>query len=525
MKRILTILLAVAMVFAIVAFTAACNTPADTTAAPAKTEAPSTQAPATQGGDDTPATTADVDTQGQGTASEQETTAPAEQTEDNGYGKMPGKENIDFGGRTFYIATSTHDSSGENNDFIDFWSESLNGDAINDAVYNRNQVLMKNYNCSIVVTEGTDAGFTEDVATGTGKYIGHSTAYSVHSRASSSWYNVLKLNCDFTQEYFDQAFIRDLSCNGKLFSIAGSWSMAAKECTWIMFYNKDVYESKFSDIDIYQLVRDHEWTYDKLIEFIEKVKTDTDGDQEYKFSEDANADILGMITSSYNQYALYYSGGLRHVDKDANGNMVVAIQAKSNASDIFDKFISVFNTEGYVSGGYTNIQKAIENGTTLFAGEIMDVLKRMAGAENLRVGVLPQPLYNNEQESYYHYVNNQACFLGLTTAFADLEALSNFLELFAYHSQKIVMPAFIDSYKYTYASDEESGEMVELILNSLTYDPGYHFGFAQGWIGAIDAMFTGNDNKYSSAAARNAKTIQQAIETYVQKVDAVDDSY
>ena len=524
MKRILTILLAVAMVFAVLAFVASCNsnTPSTTTQAPSTVDTTKDNTPA-----QTEAAT-NPSTQGGADNTEATTTPTPEATTTGGStstGKMQGKENVDFGGRTFYIASSTHDTSGENNDYIDFWAESLNNDDINNAVYTRNQVLQKNYNCNIVITEGADGGFSDDVATGTGKYIGHSTAYSVGSRASSSWYNVLKLDCDFTAEYFDQAFIRDLTVNGKLFSIAGSWSMAAKECTWIMFYNKDVYESKFSDIDIYQLVRDHEWTYDKLIEFIDKVKADVDGNQEYSFSEEADADILGMITSTYNNYALYYAGGLRHVDKDANGNLVCAIDANPNASDIFDKFISVFNTEGYIAGGYTNIQKAMENGTTLFAGEIMDVLKRMAGAENLRVGVLPQPLYNKEQESYYHYVNNQAPFLGLTTTFEDLEALSNFLELFAYHSQMIVMPAFIDSYKYVYASDEESGEMVELILNSLTYDAGYHYGFAQGWLGAVDAMITGNDNKYSSAVARNARTITSAIQTFVQKVDAVDDTY
>lgn len=527
MKRIITILLAVCMVAAIAIFAVSCNNPTTTTAAQASDQ-PSTSGEyagttskssdettaggttAAQGGDSTTANVPGTETTGGGSAS--------------GKTKMPGYENIDFGGKTFAIASSTHDESGENNDYVDFWAESYTGDLLNDAVFERNQVIQNLYNCKLEITEG-DAAFKEDVATGTGKYLGISWAYSVGSRVGSSYYNVLKLDCDFTADYFDQAFIRDLSCNGKLFSIVGSWSMAAKECTWIMFYNKDVYESKFSDIDIYQLVRDKQWTYDKMIEFIDKVKNDTDGDQAYTFKEGSDADILGIATTTYNNYALYYCGGLRNVDKDANGNMIPAIKAKSNASDIIDKILETFNTEGYVTMGYTSVQKAMQNGTTLFAGEIMDVLKRMANAENLRVGVLPQPLFNSEQESYYHYVNNQATTLGLSTTFADIEVLSDFLTLWAYHSQKIVMPAFYNAYKYTYASDEESAEMVELILNSLTWDAGYHLNFAQGWIGAIDAMITSNKNQFSQASARQENTIKNNIATFVEKVDAVDDSY
>ncbi len=528
MKRIITILLAVCMIASVFVL-AACND-VETTKAPTQdTTKAQEQATTTKSGgegttptpgvdDETTANTPDVTT---APAGEETTNAGGE---DNGKSKMAGMDDVDFGGRTFFISTSVHDQAGDHNDYIDFWAESYTGDAINDAVYDRNQIIQKLYNCKLEVTQGAETGFTEDVATGTGKYIGQSTAYNLNP-ASTNYYNLYKLDVDLTADYFDQAYVRDVTISGKLYAIAGSWSMAAKEATWIMFYNKDVYESKFSDIDIYQLVREHKWTYDKLIEFIDKVKNDTDGNQVYEFTETDNADILGMATTTHNNYGLYYAGGLRLVDKDDNGNLVCAINAKSNASDVIDKMIQVYNTEGYVSMGYTSVQKAMQNGTTLFAGEVMDVLKRMKDAENLRVGVLPQPLFNEEQESYYHYVNNQAPVLMLSTAFSDLQVLSDFLTVFAYHSLKIVYPAFINSYKYTYASDEESGEMVEIILNSLTYDLGYHKSLASSYIGAIDAMLQANKNQYAQAAARQEKAITSSIATLVSNVESVDDNY
>lgn len=518
MKRIICIILSVCMIFSIVLFTVSCDQ--NTT-----TKEESKKPIETQTNIDTEKETEQTNANTVSSVTETEQDETTKTPEQDGRQKMSGYEDVDFGGRTFYIASSTHDPENYFNDYIDFWAESYTGDAINDAVYDRNQIIQKLYNCKIEVTQGAASGFTEDIATGAGKYIGYSTAYSLAGRVSSTYYNVLKFDCDFDAEYFDQAFIRDLSYNDKLFSIVGSWSLQAKESTWIIFYNKAVYESKFSDIDIYQMVRDHKWTYDALMDFISKIKNDTNGDQAYTFSQGTDADILGFTTTSHQNYALYYCGGLRVVDKDPNGNFVPAFSQNKNASEVIDKMIATYNTEGYIKTGYTNVRIAIQNGTTLFAGETMDVLNRMTSVENLRIGVLPQPLFNEEQESYYHYVNNQAPLLGFPTSFSDIQILSDFLSVWAYHSHKIVLPAFLNTYKYTYASDEQSAEMVELIINSLTYDPGYHLNFGTGFIGAVDAMLDGNKNQYAQAVARQTKPIENAIETFVNKINAVDDSY
>jgi hypothetical protein len=295
-----------------------------------------------------------------------------------------------------------------------------------------------------------------------------------------------------------------------------------------MFYNKDVYESKFSDIDIYEMVRNRQWTIDAMADFIDKIKNDANGDSEYTFTEGADADTIGMMTTAHNDRGLYFASGLRYVTKTeqtTDGSFVTALTNQPNAVDVIDKLIQVCNMPGYISGGYTNVQKAVQNGTTLFAGEVMDVLRRMAGADSLRVGVLPQPLFDETQTDYHCYVNNQASILVIPTSFSDMSILSDFLTLFAYHSSKLVRTAFVNTYKYTYASDEDSAEMVDIILNSRVYDVGYINSFSTDMDGYISSMISNRKNQYVNAANKFSTAATAKIDEYRSALMAVDDNY
>lgn len=518
MKRIATIVLAIVMLVSVLAFAVSCggNT-SDTT-----TQKPSVET-TTNKGTDTPTTVAD-ETETVTTVTEEDVT-----TELTGKEVLPGYEDVNFGGRTFLIA-SCHDEDADWADAADFWVEGITNDAINDAVYERNRVMAELYSCSIEVDDGGwDNGFNAAVASGDDKYIAASSEYNLYGAfKNGNFYNLLKLDVDWTQPWWDQNFIMDSSCNGKLFGIIGDYSLHAMSATWIMFYNKDVYESKFSDIDIYQLVRDKKWTIDVMAEMIDKVKNDANGDSVYEFSEGADADTVGMMTTAHNDRGLYFAAGLRYVTKTeqtTNGSFVSALGNQPSAIDVIDKLIEVCNMQGYISGGYSNVQKAIQNGTTLFAGEVLDVLRRMAGAENLRVGILPHPLYAEGQAEYHCYVNNRAAFMCIPTSFSDMDVLADFLTLLAYHSSMLVRPAYINTYKYSYASDEDSAEMVDIIIDSRVFDPGYLGSFSIEMDGYISTMITNKKNQYTVASRRYDASTTEKVQQYIETIEAIDDNY
>ena len=449
------------------------------------------------------------------------------QQELTGKEALPGYENVNFGGRQFLISSfSPQDDVWS--DASDFWVECITHNTINDAVYERNAVMNKLYNCSIAVS--CDYGMYEaSVAAGEERFIAASRGSGVYNdfvNGSVEYYNLLKLGIDFTQDWWDQNFIADSSCDGKLFGVLGDFSLQAMNATWIMYFNKDVYESIFSDVDIYQLVKENKWTMDVMAEMINRVKDDVNDDSVYTYSEDENADMLGLVTTSLNYSGLYFASGLRYISKTENtiyGSFNPVLTGQQNGPGVIDKLISVCNMDGYLNLDYHYIPTALQNGRTLFASEVMDKLRRLPDAENHRIGVLPQPLYTEGQDSYHCYVNTYAATLGVPTSFMDIDIVSNFLTLFAYHSSKLVRTAFVDTYK-KYADDENAG-MIDIILDSRVYDPGYFGNLAENMNNQIATMITSQRNQYTQAAERFDSENTKKIAKYRNTIASINDDY
>ena len=511
-KKLLTIFLSVAMLLSVVIFAASCNSAkTDTTTAKDTTES------TTKATSDT--TTKDDVT----TNDETETTA-----EPTGREKMTGYEDIDFGGITFLINATVSDPAEGWHDDKNFWVESYNGNALDDAVFERNAVMKKNYNCEIMVDASGGSAYSAAIASGSSEYIGTTAAYAALSIANDKYYNVLKFDVDYTQPWWDQNFFNDLSCDGKLFAMCGAFSLCAKKAVWITYYNKDVYDTKFADIDIYQMVRDYEWTYDAMLEFIDKIKYDANGDSTYSFSEGSDADILGYVSTGHNPRYLYFAGGRRYVVKSEesyDGYFVSALN-DSKGIDTLEQSAKLLLADGYLELGYSTCDRAMMNGTTLFLSNVMGQLEVYETSEDLRIGILPMPMPSADQHRYYHLPDNHSTFLSIPTAYANMEVISQFLTLFAYHSYMLVYPAFLNTYKYTYASDEESGEMVDLITNSISYDPGYIGSMVVAFDGFIlNIVKNGRIGDFTQGATRYTNTCNQSISDYRSKIAKIDDNY
>ena len=516
-KKLLTALLSIVMILSVVLFVASCNNEkTETTSSTSKETITSTN--------DTEATETKVVTD-EPTSSESVTETTAEP---NGREKMDGYEDVDFGGLMFKINATATDTFKPWRDDYTIWVETVTGNAVDDAVFERNEVMKKLYNCEIAVDASGGSAYKASIASGSQEYIATTSAYSVLSIASDSYYNVMKFDIDYSQPWWDQNFFEDLTCDGKLFAMCGAFNLVPKKAVWITYYNKDVYETKFSNVNIYQMVRDFEWTFDTVIDFIEKIKFDANGDSAYTFSEGSDADILGYMSTAHNPRYLYYAGGHQFASKNENsydGYFISTIN-DPKAMDTLAAAVKLVNTPGYLETGYSSCDKGALNGTTLFVSNVLGQLETYEAAENLRLGILPMPMPTADQQRYYHLPDNHSTFLSVPVAYENMEVISQFLTLFAYHSYKIVYPAFLNTYKYTYASDEESGEMVDLILNSVSYDPGYLGGLATSFDGYIPTMVTGGKlNNFTKAAEQYTKSLEQKIADYREKIAKIDDNY
>ena len=524
-RKVISILISLLMVVSVILFAVSCSQKSDTET----TNKESVQTTAKQTEQTTEGQTTESQTTEEITTQEQTT----ESTEPTGREKMPGHEDVDFGGLNFLIASNNQGQGDPDwDDASEWWVESITNNAVNDAVWDRNDVMSKLYNCTISVDNGGwENGFSASVASGDGKYIAATTLVNRSKLANSRYYNLLKLGFDFDEPWWNHDFINNFSTDGKLFTMNGYWGWHSMNSTWIIYFNKDVYESKFAGTDIYQLVREKKWTWDVMLNMMETIKNDVNGDSAYTFSDGSDADIVGMVTSEQCIQGWYYAAGLTTTSKSSSdyrtSNYVNSITNDRN-SDVVDRIIALCNSESYIQTGYTNVPVALKNKTTLFGGEVLDVLRRMSDAEDLRVGVLPLPMIDESQGRYYCYAQPRGIsMLVIPTSYSNVEVISQFFTLFAYHSMKLVYPAYLNTYKYTYTSDEESAEIVGLILDSVVYDFS-NIAELQGcrdFIGYIATIVSNKQNKITAAAKRYTTTLETSLNEYRKTVQDVDDNY
>ena len=441
MKRFLTLALSAAMILSICLFAGCGNTPDETSAntTPAQTTTSTTKADETTADTTkTDSTTADTTKADNTTAAtddtaEATTAATEDTTEDeggdepvqggssldydalDGYSKLPGYEDIDFGGRVFIISAlegSDEAGGGRWDNFREVYCDET--DAISTAVRERNNVMSKLYNCTIQVL-----GTTSPASLASADVTGNMHSLDIYCTSglgtgtfvNDTAYNLLNYDIDFSHPWWDQQFVNTFSLrtsagNKVLYAAVGDYSINAMSAVHLLFYNKTLKDATIPDIDLYQLVRDKQWTVDKFMEILKRpeIAKDVNGNSDYSYVNDG--DIVAWVRTDQSNHGIHVASGLSIVDS-IDGVMSFACANNTNAwVDAISKGVELasIETADYIS--YSYVQKAIEEGKALFASEVLDVLERMKDAD-VSVGLMPYPLYSETQENYAHFVTTR----------------------------------------------------------------------------------------------------------------------
>ena len=519
MKRFLASVLAIAMLFSVLLLAGCGDTDTTETTTKGKENVETTTGnndgttTGNSGNDDGTTTNAGQSEDTTTSESEDIVTTPA------GYGKLTGYEDIDFGGKTFVIAAADGSSDGFNT-AKEVYSEEA--DAISVAVRERNLIMKQLYNCNIELNSSDGpAGLAMNEVTSNQHTIDFYTHhYQLGGCATSgNNYNLYTLGIDLTNEWWDQQYVetytlKNASGADTLYSIVGDFALSAFGCAHAIVFNKDVYESSAINDNIYELVANKEWTMDKFVEMCKAAAHEASGNTELHYEE---GDILGWIRTGHATHGLHVASGLSIIGTE---NKAFTFEAQSNTANwttVIDKAIEVWAIPEAETLGYSSIPPAVAGGYALFASELLSsALEGLKDYENVRVGLVPYPLYSESQENYAHYVDNHVYSYSVPVSVSEIDEMGDFLELYAYHSKYIVRTAWIDTYAYEYCSDPESAETLDIILNTRTYDPGYlQFSVLEG---DLSQMISSGQNNISKWAERKANAVTGAggyIETHM----------
>lgn len=450
----------------------------------------------------------------------------------DGWTKPKGYEDVGFGGFTVrFITTKDTADEGDTHPLrwqtdhevaVDSRIKTDTGFATDPAVYDRNSVMKELYDVNIVVAHIGDNGdlIKNDITSGTNEYDFSISQYGIYGGNTNGYYvNAYDLDLNFdlpgwNKTYIEEVTVKDSNGKNKLYLLDGDFNLSAYRATWVMMCNIDMWERNFED-SIFDIVNSGEWTVDELMARASKVKQDN-GDSKWVVGDDT----FGLLYYTYFSQGLVMSLGLQFV-KNENGVLTCTkdIITANNAADRVVKGAELYQTEGIKGDSYTTVADEMRAGRTLFISEVFDVIERLSDTTTLNVAPIPLPLYEaSENCDYRFYVNTKASYLSVSAnAFgSNKKLMADFLNMYTFHSNKIVLPAFLKAYGQLYCQDQHAIEMVQYIINNRHYDYGNYNTTINGY-GEVVAMFVdGTPGLFTTKAAKMAANGKKTISTLVE---------
>ncbi|MBO5218083.1 MAG: hypothetical protein J6C52_01550, partial [Clostridia bacterium] len=224
--------------------------------------------------------------------------------------------------------------------------------------------------------------------------------------------------------------------------------------------------------DMYQIVRDGDWTFDTVTEITKDVWQDLNGNSE----RDAE-DMYGLYVDKWATLdACMLSHGLTTLEKDKNDLPYVNFYTERLVESFEKTYALWYENPGTfvdVSSAYNNVKFFSQGQAMLIPCFVQYLIESDMRSMNDDYGVLPFPKLDDKQEDYCTYVHPRFGMLLLPITLTEDKAavIGDFTEVWSALSYKHLRPALYDvSLTAKGTRDEESVEMMELIMDSRKYD-------------------------------------------------------
>ena len=324
---------------------------------------------------------------------------------------------------------------------------------------------------------------------------------STNLAITNNLYNLNSIEyINLKNSWWDQNANEDLAINNLMFFTVGDLSCGNNNATFTMVFNKDL--AKTAQIeDPYALVRNGKWTYDKLSAMVKTVSEDVNGDDTMNMR-----DKYGMIVWDDSVMAVVNSVGSRVCEVGDDGNVSLTFNNERTIGAfnywiemVLDKDTTICNQRYGSSNG--TVGEMWEEGRALFRNCLINTVHSMRMME-ADFGILPYPKLTEDQSRYYSTLapyNGQ--FICIPAIQDDIERVGIITESLAYYGKEIVRPAFYNKTLYGQNfRDDESGEMLDVILGSYIFDFGWYYQIG-GYNERLMDLVRGYSREFSSMYA------------------------
>jgi len=360
----------------------------------------------------------------------------------------------------------------------DMDAEELNGEILNDALFNRTLKTEQNFNAKVNFdyVKSTHDVIGPLVFAGDDVYdMAMLFDAAIDDAIASGWLGFWDElgTINFEDKHWDADVVKLYNFNGRQVALDGAFSLYNYSTRHCYAFNKRMLTDLNVGYNPYDLVNDGGWTLDKLYEIASAAVRDTDGDGNITVKDTFG--ISGTVTRHYS--ALLAGSGVRYVDKDAEGMLYFTVARDEYAVSVIQKLVELNVGNHIYSSGTNDIgggdETLFRNGHTLFTAAYINEVSALRDMDD-DIGILPPPKFTEDQKRYYSLVEGGALSVILKTLNPErYENVGILLNALAYYSRQDVIPAYIEVLlKSKVSRDEESASMIELIFDSSFYDLG-----------------------------------------------------
>ena len=400
------------------------------------------------------------------------------------------------------------------------------GNLILDAKFARTQTVENRFNIEIEVVYNGNYVEIADYASKTilagsdefdllmGQVL--QTANTVTKNLYLNWYEIENVN--FDKPWWFKSTSEDLSYDDKCILAISNLSHSAVSGVLCMFFNKALATS-YEMGDLYGLVLDGKWTFDKLMELVKDVYVDNGDDV-----RDEN-DFYGYAQSSgttINAYLWAFDNPI--CTKNADGKPEITLKSDKIDSIINDIYDMCYNTKGvwcdtYASGGQSKATNLFFDRRAIFTvNQLSETLTEKLRNFEDDYGILPLPKYDENQQDYQTMVGGYHTCLAIPKTCKDTEFVGTIVEALSAETWKTVTPTLYEiALKTRYLRDNESKEVLDIVIENVMFDFGYVYNTGFSYL--VENMMREGNNNFQSYYTKNFTTARYKLKSVLKAFD------
>jgi hypothetical protein len=464
-------------------------------------------------------------------------TLSADTNEESDTGEVDNRfAGVNYQGREFRIYTSNHGwgAMQTSNTLIE-GPEEMGSGLVNDAVFTRNLTVEDQlgvdlvfYQCELSwgsiapdIRKYTQSGDDEFDLVINDIYDYAELVIEGHFR------NTLDPDCvfDFDRNYWYKEYMEDLRLmDGYQHFLAGDFFIDVLRCGQLLLVNKDLYRDYYraSADELYDVVANYEWTYDRLTTIITDLYIDRDLD-----GAKTPGDQFGFAHNGYwgAVVPLVCSGTTNFITRDESGVPTITIHEGDRANQITTAMTKLLNNENTSLDHGGGPLKVFVGGNALVAGGVSlgSLESTDLRAMESDAAVLPNPMLFSSDKKYTTSTSDITEMGAILTTSKDMAFISTVVEVLNRETARILIPKYYkESLQVQCVDDEKAAHMIDIIHDNfgnafiLAYNHALNGQVLQAFSKAVE-----NKREFSAVYVGSSKGVNKIlgkkIQTYISR--------